>query len=147
MILSSQRVKKVNYFRDVLWWPLTWGHRFKSNNQLFTVTLKYSFPTCLQYSWRKQRFTLLRLADTTLELTWFIISPNKLLLTVSERLVNLRQLPQHALIYIKPYTGHDNQNSPHRGQSTPVRSVLLLFNLEGFYASSASLQGELHIPA
>ncbi len=85
--------------------------------------------------------------DTTLELTCFIISPNKLLLTVSERLVNLYQVPQHAPTYIKPYTGHDNQNSPHMGQSTPVPSVLLLFNLEGFYASSASLQGELHIPA
>lgn len=35
------------------------------------------------------------------------------------------------LIYIKPYTGHDNQNSPHRGRSTPILSVLLLFNLVG----------------
>lgn len=82
--------------------------------------------------------------DTTLELTCFIISPNKLLLTISGRQVNLYQLPQHAPIYIQPYTGHDNHNSPHRGQHTPV---LLLFNLQGFSASSASLQGDLHIPA
>lgn len=97
----------------------------------FTVILKYSFPTVQPEVY----------IDTKLELTRFIISPNKLLLTVSGRRVNLHKLPQHALIYIKPYTGHDNQNSPHRGQRSPVRLVLLLFNLAGFSASSASPSG------
>lgn len=81
------------------------------------------------------------ITDSTPRLTRFIISPNELTLTVSERLVNLSRPPQCASIYINHYTGHDNQSRPLRRQSAPSTHCCFcfLFNLEGFHASSESL--------
>lgn len=117
--------------------------RLKSNNQPFHSHIEV-YSTA---GGSRGEVYIAPIVDTTFELTCSIISPNKLLLAVSERLVSLYQLQQHAPMYMKPYTGHDNQNSPRRGQRTPLHSVLLLFNLEGFYTSSASLRGVFHIPA
>lgn len=53
-------------------------------------------------------------------------------------------------VYVQPYTGQEDEMSPCRGQSAPLCSVLLLFNLQGFSVSSAALQGRmllLHIPS
>lgn len=106
----------------------------RSNSRRVTVILKLLYSQLEEAEWKVY---IASITDTTLELTRYIISPTSCCSQHPARcLANLYQLPQHAPlhIYIKPYTGHDNQNSPRRGQSTPVRSVLLWFNLEGFSA-------------
>lgn len=81
----------------------------KSSGRHFVLILKISFPA-LQLEQAEQKVGIASIGDTPLELTCFIVSPNKLVLTVSESLsvwlayINCPSMPRCTLNPIQVMT-------------------------------------------